>query len=453
MKKTTLAIVMATLCLIFKAKSQENNAIDVTSKGIQIGQKMPDINISNLYNYKDANGKPITSLNLSDIKSKLIILDFWATWCAPCVAMIPKMETLQKQFEGEVQILQVTDQTKDEVLPFLKKIKKGASLLLPQVTGDKELAKLFPHVYLPHYVWIDYTGTVKAITGHEEITAENIDKVLDNATGKQGLKQKKDLKIAYDEKRPFLLNGNGGDGSKMIDYSVLSRSEAGIGGGYIYGEFEYNGIKGRRVTGWNQTIPKLYMIALAEGKTAYGFNRLVLDVKDSTELFFKGTKTEYKFSNWRSENEYCYELISARRNDQTFYKRMQDDLDRYFSRYNIKLERRKTMCLALVTTVDHPDLLSKGGKPEFKIGNNYCSLQNMSLDVLLARLNLIYLQSSRYPVVNDTGIKGNVDISFEVNLSDVHSINNALAPFNLKLIEKEVVTEMIVVRDNEKVKI
>ena len=93
MKKTTILIALSLLCLNFWANAQ---AVDVTIQGLQIGQVVPNVTLTNLQNYKDASGKAATTAKLSDFKGKLLILDFWATWCAPCVAAIPKLENLQK---------------------------------------------------------------------------------------------------------------------------------------------------------------------------------------------------------------------------------------------------------------------------------------------------------------------------------------------------------------------
>ena len=122
MKKITIVIVMAMLCLNFSAKAQ---AEDVTTKGLQIGQEVPNVTLTNLYNYKNASGKVATTAKLADFKGKLLILDFWATWCAPCVASIPKLENLQKQFEGKLQILPVTYQKDKELILMLTNLMYG----------------------------------------------------------------------------------------------------------------------------------------------------------------------------------------------------------------------------------------------------------------------------------------------------------------------------------------
>ena len=54
---------------------------------VAIGQKAPDFKL------KGAAGKEV---HLSDFKGKLVFLNFWATWCAPCVEEMPDMELLYR---------------------------------------------------------------------------------------------------------------------------------------------------------------------------------------------------------------------------------------------------------------------------------------------------------------------------------------------------------------------
>ena len=164
---------MATLCLFFSAPSQAQS-LTTTFKPVKIGGRIPDVTLKNVYNYET------TKTNLSDFKAKLIILDFWATSCTSCLANFPKTEELQKQYGGEVQFIKVTYQPRAEILPFLEKLHKTDPSAIPVVTDDLALHQLFPHINLPHYVWLDPTGKVVATTTAEELTAENIDQFLSN---------------------------------------------------------------------------------------------------------------------------------------------------------------------------------------------------------------------------------------------------------------------------------
>lgn len=164
---------MATLCLFFSAPSQAQS-VTHTFKPVKIGGRIPDITLTNVCNYET------TKANLSDFKAKLIILDFWTTCCTSWLANSSKTEELQRTYEGEVQFIKVTCQPRAQVLPFLEKLHKTQPSAIPIVTDDSALHQLFPHINLPHYVWLDQTGKVVATTTAEQLTAENIDHFLSN---------------------------------------------------------------------------------------------------------------------------------------------------------------------------------------------------------------------------------------------------------------------------------
>src|SRR5690606_18261890 len=99
------------------------------------------------------------TITLDDYRGKLIILDFWATWCSACIAMFPKMDSLQMSYAGKVQFISVTDQHPKIVVPFLEKFERqqGRKSAVPTVL-DNKLHKFYPHRILPHYVWVDGQG-------------------------------------------------------------------------------------------------------------------------------------------------------------------------------------------------------------------------------------------------------------------------------------------------------
>src|SRR5690606_13929182 len=171
-------------------------------------------------NHPRAGGK--NSITLNDYRDKLIILDFWATWCKPCISSLYKLDTLQKQFAEELAVIPTTYETREKADVFIAN--KGWSL--PSAVGNTILKKYFPHQSIPHQVWIK-SGRVEAIVGPEYARANFIRDVL---AGKHVAFRHK-IEVPFDKSKPLFLNGNGGDGSNMLYQSVISRRlQAKVGG-------------------------------------------------------------------------------------------------------------------------------------------------------------------------------------------------------------------------------
>lgn len=136
---------------------------------IKNGEQVPDVTFKQLLN------SSLKTAKLSDFKGKIVFIEFWATWCSPCVAAMPHLQELQKKFKNQLQIITITAETDQRINLFLK---KRPSNLIFAIDTNYSIAKLFPHATIPHSVLIDTEGKLVANTSPDEINEVVIEKLI-----------------------------------------------------------------------------------------------------------------------------------------------------------------------------------------------------------------------------------------------------------------------------------
>ncbi|SHG39960.1 TlpA family protein disulfide reductase [Winogradskyella jejuensis] len=61
------------------------------------------------------------TINLNQFKGKVILINFWATWCPPCIAEMPSLQKLYDKYEGKVEFLFVTNDPIEKIEAFKAK--------------------------------------------------------------------------------------------------------------------------------------------------------------------------------------------------------------------------------------------------------------------------------------------------------------------------------------------
>jgi cytochrome c biogenesis protein CcmG/thiol:disulfide interchange protein DsbE len=129
----------------------------------QIGQAAPDFTV------KDSE----KSVTLSQYKGKTVLLNFWATWCPPCVQEMPSMVELQKQMGDKVLVLAVsTDVDEGAYKKFTATRTQG---LLTVNDGAQKSNALYGTYQYPETYVIDKNGViVRKFIGAQEWTSPEI---------------------------------------------------------------------------------------------------------------------------------------------------------------------------------------------------------------------------------------------------------------------------------------
>jgi peroxiredoxin len=117
----------------------------------------------------------LEEVKLHDYKGKVILLEFWATSCRPCIPAMDNFEIMEAEFGGRVKTFAITDEDQFKVQRFLEKHPTGISIVIDQ---NRFLNEMFFHSFIPYTVIIDADGIVQAFTTPGEITNSVIDKIL-----------------------------------------------------------------------------------------------------------------------------------------------------------------------------------------------------------------------------------------------------------------------------------
>ena len=118
-----------------------------------------------------------SELNWKTLTGKVVVLDFWGTWCPPCVADIPHLNEMVSRYKGKaVQFIAVGHENPRKVAWFLKKHPIGAWVALDT---DLSVYKSYFAFGIPHAVIVDQKGTVAAVLSPHDVNTEVIDAVLE----------------------------------------------------------------------------------------------------------------------------------------------------------------------------------------------------------------------------------------------------------------------------------
>jgi peroxiredoxin len=121
-------------------------------------------------------------ISLSDLRGRVVLINFWATWCGPCQLEMPALQSRYEMYEGDLTVLAVDfDEPADLVQDFVDEYGLTFDVLLDPGASVQQLYRVLGY---PTSVFVDEQGVIRII--HVGIMAES---QLDSYLGEMGLVQ------------------------------------------------------------------------------------------------------------------------------------------------------------------------------------------------------------------------------------------------------------------------
>lgn len=398
-----------TVLLLFVTLFLSISAQESTEQGAaKIGDVVPDFSLAIL----DGD-----EASLYDLDYDIIILDFWATWCGPCIDGLPKMKEIEDTTDGRVKVLAITSEKESRIKSFLSLQQHDLTFVLDTT---RSINDYFPHATVPHYVILDKAKRVKAITHGKHVTVENITKLLNNEEVDIPMKKEK---LGFNS--DVSLSGSG---DSHVYQSILSH--------YHEGWPSMSQVQ----VGNDDELPRVFISNLTAGAMipiAYQMPRArVLEELTDPDQFDFGNKA----------NVFCYELVVPKTKKDQLFDYMKSDIVKFFD-LNIYKEVRTVPVIVLKkdpsTGIELKESTSEAASDQFIRYGQGLTLVNDKLTKLTGFLEEILGR----PVIDETDLKGNYDLDIKVFYSDLQLIPEELAKYGLKLEKKERAVEMLIVKD------
>ncbi|MCZ6704197.1 MAG: TlpA disulfide reductase family protein [Ignavibacteria bacterium] len=151
--RTPLIIMSVVLgALIYMTNFPLKPMVDSVSKVQKsIGQQINDFDFIDIR--KDS------TYNISDFQGKIIILNFWGTFCGPCIEEFPDLKKIESDYHNKVWVIALSDENKERIMKFVQKIES------PTIVGSFKSEKWIDlESFRPLTIIIDKNGIVREYT-------------------------------------------------------------------------------------------------------------------------------------------------------------------------------------------------------------------------------------------------------------------------------------------------
>jgi len=142
----------------------------IVAVGHRVGQQAPDFTLPTLA------GNPVS---LSDYRGRVVLLDFWASWCIPCRLTMPVLEKLSRQYP-EIVLLGVSlDRSRSDAVAYLDSQDESSLVAVyGSLSAASSVSQLYAVTGIPRTFLIDREGIVRFADHPANLTATAIEALL-----------------------------------------------------------------------------------------------------------------------------------------------------------------------------------------------------------------------------------------------------------------------------------
>ena len=145
------------------------------SMALEEGDKIPEFDIASIYENQP-------NISLKDLEGKTLFIDFWASWCAPCITSLPLYNEIYDKYQDQgLEVIAVNvDNPIEDGLDFL--LDTPLDFLIPQ-DPEGDVSEMFGVIGMPSSYLVSPDGDVRLVhmgfrNGDIDIIEEEIQKVL-----------------------------------------------------------------------------------------------------------------------------------------------------------------------------------------------------------------------------------------------------------------------------------
>jgi uncharacterized protein (TIGR03435 family) len=374
------------------------------------GDRFPDLVIRPIIN------APVKEvfLNKATTLPKLTILNFWGTWCSPCIPEMDALAKLQQTYADKIQVIAVSDESTERLRKYV--IKKPSAIWLASDTSSL-LYEMFNLANVGQCAVINQQHKIVALLNTDSVNAKTIDRLLKGE--KVPYSGKVTDQLSKTEKDPF-----GIDTLQQSSFSIRTYMK----GQQSMGQVPTRGIfAGRRVSYFNINLTTLY-------RTAY-------DIHTMKQMDIQFDKKLYDDFNDKSQL-YCFDLLVKPQQKDSLYLIMQKKLQENLP-VKARTEQRDMDVYILK--------VKEGGAATFL--QSKLSKMSYGFDgqgVTLSDFGSIYLSNElQLPVIDETGLAGRYDIKTNVEMRTKEGIMKSITDLGLTVEKQQRKMKVVVLYKGE----